>query len=87
MFLQTSLCLEYNVQRELLCNPDAACIFIDQCLQQVNKRFQETLTKLGSKKELWERLISLVHMVEMPNFETMYDFIIRPPPIVAKSVI
>ena len=62
--------------------------FIDQCLQQVNKRFQEALNKVGGKSALWEAIRACLKYIELPNFETLYDLIIRPPPpVIAKSVI
>lgn len=61
--------------------------FIDQCLQHVNKRFQEALKKHGSKKSLWQDMLSCVYRFEIPNFESLYNFMVHPPPMMITSVI
>ncbi len=54
--------------------------FIDQCLQRLNKRFQESLVKRGSKKSLWEKMRISLEVWKIPNFETLYECIAHPPP-------
>ena len=61
--------------------------FIDQGLQQVNKRFQDALKKMGSKKSLWQHMLVCLSYVEIPNFESFYHFITHPPPFMIQSVI
>jgi len=61
--------------------------FIDQCLQKVNKRFQEALKVMGSKKGLWQHMLSCLYLCEIPNFESFYHFIAQPPPFAILSVI
>ena len=61
--------------------------FIDQCLQQVNKRFQEAYAKRGSKKALWENMLFCLYMFEIPNFESLYHFIVHPPPLLMPSIL
>lgn len=62
--------------------------FIDQCLQRLNKRFQSALEKCKGKKFLWERMLHSIYLYEfIPNFETLYDAIIRPPPVTLDSVV
>jgi hypothetical protein len=61
--------------------------FIDQCLQHVNKRFQEAYSKRGSKKALWENMLYCLYTFEIPNFESLYHFIVHPPPLVMQSII
>ena len=53
---------------------------IDQCLQQVNKRFQEALAKSGGKRGLWENIRSCFKHFELPDFESLYHYIVHPPP-------
>lgn len=61
---------------------------IDQCLQRLNKRFQEALKKCAGKKFLWQRMLTFVYIYEfIPNFETLYEAIIRPPPVSLSPVI
>jgi hypothetical protein len=60
---------------------------VDQCLQHVNKRFQEAVKKLGSKKSLWQHMLSCLYLFEIPNFESLYHFLVHPPPILIQSVI
>ena len=61
---------------------------IDQCLQRLNKRFQEALEKCRGKKFLWERMLHSLYIYEfIPNFETLYEAIIRPPPVSLPSVV
>ncbi len=36
--------------------------FIDQCLQHVNKRFQEAYARRGSKKALWENMLVCLYI-------------------------
>lgn len=61
---------------------------IDQCLQKLNKRFQEALAKCGAKKYLWERMLHTLYIYDsIPNFETLYDAIVRPPPVSLPSVV
>lgn len=61
--------------------------FIDQCLQNVNKRFQEAYARRGSKKALWENMLVLLYTFEIPDFESLYHFIVHPPPLVMKSIL
>ncbi|MFN7610609.1 MAG: transposase, partial [bacterium] len=43
---------------------------IDQCLQRLNKRFQEALEKCGGKRTLWERMRHSLSTYEfIPDFE------------------
>ena len=61
---------------------------IDQCLQRLNKRFQGALQRCSGKKPLWERMLHSLYVYEsIPNFETLYEAIIRPPPVSLPSVI
>jgi hypothetical protein len=53
---------------------------IDQCLQQLNKRWQQAYAKCGSKSYLWEIMRSLLRMFDIASFELLYEAIIRPPP-------
>ncbi|OFX03191.1 MAG: hypothetical protein A2W62_02660 [Alphaproteobacteria bacterium RIFCSPLOWO2_02_42_7] len=60
---------------------------IDQCLQRLNKRFQEALERCGGKKYLWERMLHSLYIFSyIPNLETLYEAIIRPPPILLRDV-
>jgi len=61
--------------------------FIDQCLQHVNKRFQEAYTKRGSKKALWENMLCCLYTFQIPDFESLYHFIVHPPPLVMQSIL
>ncbi len=61
--------------------------FIDQCLQHVNKRFQEAYVRRGSKKALWENMLVLLYTFEIPDFESLYHFIVHPPPLVMPSIL
>ena len=61
--------------------------FIDQCLQHVNKRFQEAYARRGSKKALWENMLVCLYTFEIPNFESLYHFIVHPPPLVMPSIL
>jgi hypothetical protein len=61
--------------------------FIDQCLQHVNKRFQEAYTKRGSKKALWENMLFCLYTFEIPDFESIYHFIVHPPPLLMPSIL
>jgi len=36
---------------------------IDQCLQRLNKRFQEALERCGGKKYLWERMLHSLYIL------------------------
>lgn len=55
---------------------------IDQCLQRLNKRFQGALEKCKGKYFLWERMLHCLYIYRfIPDFETLYDAIIRPPPV------
>lgn len=60
--------------------------FVDQCLQQVNKRFQEAYAKHGSKKALWGNMLYCLYTFEIPNFESLYQFIVHPPPLAIESI-
>ena len=61
---------------------------IDQCLQRLNKRFQAAFEKCKGKKFLWERMLHGLYVYEfIPNFETLYEAIIRPPPVSLPSVV
>ena len=61
---------------------------IDQCLQRLNKRFQGALQRCFGKKSLWERMLHSLYVYEsIPNFETLYEVIVRPPPVSLPSVI
>jgi hypothetical protein len=53
---------------------------IDQCLQKLNKRWQEAYAKSGSKAYLWEVMRSLLRLFDIASFELLYEAIIRPPP-------
>jgi hypothetical protein len=53
---------------------------IDQCLQQLNKRWQKAYAKCGSKSYLWEVMRSVLRMFEIASFELLYQAIIRTPP-------
>jgi hypothetical protein len=61
--------------------------FIDQCLQQLNKRFQDALGVMGSKKGLWQHMLSCLYICDIPNFESFYHFIAQPPPFMIPSLI
>lgn len=61
--------------------------FIDQCLQHLNKRFQAALQRMGSKRGLWQQMLSSLYIVEIPNFESLYHVIVYPPPFKVQSVI
>ncbi len=61
--------------------------FVDQCLQHINKRFQEALHRRGSKKSLWQTMLECLYLFEIPNFESLYHFIVHPPPLTIKTVI
>lgn len=54
--------------------------FMDQCLMKLNKRFQDALRTVGSKRCLWQTLRSYIEIWVLPNFETLYELIARPPP-------
>jgi hypothetical protein len=55
---------------------------IDQCLQRLNKRFQGALETCKGKKFLWERMLHGIYIYRfIPDFETLYEAIIRPPPV------
>jgi hypothetical protein len=61
---------------------------IDQCLQHLNKRFQGALQKCGGKKTLWDRMRHSLSTYEfIPDFETLYAAIIRPPPVKLVAVV
>jgi len=53
--------------------------FIDQCLQHLNKRFQQARVKSGSLRSLWNTMLSFIYLLEIPNFETLYETLIDPP--------
>lgn len=59
---------------------------VDQCLQRLNKRFQEALAKCRGKKYLWQRMLHMVNILEVPDFESLYEAIARPPPFSIPSV-
>lgn len=61
--------------------------FVDQCLQQVNKRFQAALLRCGGKSHLWERMLNSLYIVEIPSFESLYYHIVHPPSLKFSSVI
>jgi len=53
---------------------------IDQCLQKVNKLFQQAYLVCGAKYVFWERMRgALIHYI-VHTFEKMYAAICRPPP-------
>lgn len=54
--------------------------FIDQCLRHLNKRFQQAYAKIGSLRSLWHKMQALLYLAEIPDFETLYDAFIHPPP-------
>ena len=54
--------------------------FIDQCLQRLNKRFNEAYRTRGSKRSLWEKMRGSLEIWTLPNFETLYDCMVRAPP-------
>jgi hypothetical protein len=58
---------------------------IDQCLQKLNKLFQEAYAKCGAKYALWERMRAVLIPYIMPSFEKMYEVIVHPPPIIDLS--
>ena len=60
--------------------------FIDQCLQHVNKRFQEAYARRGSKKALWENMLVCLYTFEIPDLESLYHFIVHPPPLIMPSI-
>ena len=60
---------------------------IDQCLQHVNKRFIAAYAKFKSKKTLWSFMENTVKFVGVPNFETLYDAAVHPPPFLLSSVL
>lgn len=60
--------------------------FIDQCLQHLNKRFQQAYVKRGSKKALWENMLVCLYTFEIPSFESLYEFIVHPPPLVMPTL-
>ena len=59
---------------------------VDQCLQRLNKRFQEALAKCKGKKYLWQRMLHMVNILIIPNFESLYEAIARPPTFSVLSV-
>jgi hypothetical protein len=61
--------------------------FIDQCLQNVNKRFSEAYAHRGCKKALWENMLVCLYTFEIPDFESLYHFIVHPPPLVMPSIL
>jgi hypothetical protein len=56
--------------------------FVDQCLQRLNKRFQEVYAKCGAKYVVWERMRGSLSTFRLPSFESLYESIIRPPPAI-----
>lgn len=60
--------------------------FIDQCLRHVNKRFQAAVEKWGSKSSVWELMRSFLFIYEIPDFETLYHYIVDPPSVTLTSV-
>jgi hypothetical protein len=54
--------------------------FIDQCLERLNKRFQDARTRLRTKRDLWSMMLNYLYHAYIPNFETLYENIARPPP-------
>ncbi|MBX9622056.1 MAG: hypothetical protein K2X28_08595 [Alphaproteobacteria bacterium] len=61
---------------------------IDQCLQRLNKKFQDALQHCFGKKFLWERMLHSLYVYEyIPNFETLYETIVRLPSVILSSVI
>lgn len=60
---------------------------IDQCLQRLNKRFQGALERCGGKKYLWERMLHSLYIFSfIPDFESLYEAIIHPPPVALRPV-
>ena len=60
---------------------------IDQCLQRLNKRFQGALERCGGKKYLWERMLHSLYIFSfIPDFESLYEAIIHPPPVALHPV-
>lgn len=61
---------------------------IDQCLQQVNKRFQTALAHCFGKQALWDRMLNSLSIYKyIPDFETLYEAIAHPPPFELNPVI
>lgn len=54
--------------------------FIDQCLQGVNKLFQQAYEKCRAKYALWEEMRATISRFILPSFEKLYEVIIHPPP-------
>jgi len=60
--------------------------FIDQCLQYVNKRFQDAVKKWRTKGTVWELMRSFLFIYELPDFETLYHTLVHPPPVAIESI-
>ena len=60
--------------------------FIDQCLRHLNKRFQQAYAKVGSLRSLWHKMLALLYLAEIPDFETLYDVFIHHPPFKLTAV-
>lgn len=60
--------------------------FIDQCLQHVNKRFQDAVSKWKSKSTVWEQMRNYILICDIPDFETLYHIMVHPPPLRVVSV-
>jgi hypothetical protein len=60
--------------------------FIDQCLQYVNKRFQDAVKKWKTKGTVWELMRSFLFIYELPDFETLYHTLVHPPPVAIESI-
>lgn len=59
---------------------------MDQCLQKVNRLYQQALEKARIKKVLWQDMLSTIKLCEVPDFETLYHAIADPPKFVLASV-
>jgi hypothetical protein len=59
---------------------------VDQCLQKLNKRFCQALEKSHGKKYLWRTMLVYLNSYMIPDFETLYAAIFKPPDISLDSV-
>lgn len=52
---------------------------VDQCLQKLNKRFCMALEKCIRKSYLWRSMLRCLYSYLIPDFETLYESIFKPP--------
>ncbi len=54
--------------------------FIDQCSQKINMFFQQAYLICGRKSTLWEEIRACLKHFKITAFESLYQFLSKPPP-------